>query len=131
MKKLVGVLSMVLVLMYCVNVFAADGLLRYSQILTVEASLSITGGKATCSGAVEGRDSNGSSSVTVRLQKKSGTSWINVSGASWSNSGGKRTSAGGTVSVTSGTYRVVTTGTFTDSANQSETGTATSSTKTI
>lgn len=75
----------------------------YELTSSIIASLSISGGSATVAGRVGSKFSGASCSVTVKLQKKSGNSWINVK--TWTSSGTSSASAGGTYSVSSGSYR--------------------------
>lgn len=82
---------------------------QYVNISNVIPSFSISGGNAKCSGTIVATYGK-SCSVTTTLQRKSGSSWLNV--RSWSSSGITTCSTGGTSSVSEGvSYRVKVTGT--------------------
>lgn len=81
----------------------------YSHTSAISASLTFSNGKANCSGSVTPSGME-SSTITVTLYKKSGSSWNYVSSWSGSATNGKTASAGGSTSVSSGTYKVVAAG---------------------
>ena len=73
---------------------------RYSYTQTITATLSFSGGKAQCSGAVK-------PSGIVTLYKQNGSDWDYITSWFGSATGGERASAGGSKTVGSGTYKVV------------------------
>ena len=119
MKRIVSLLMVFLVVFSFTTAFANSGRttvpqeqLRYAHTLIASGNLSISNKKANCSGRITAFDSSASVSITITLQKKSGTSWLYVD--SWSasgTSGALGLSASGTKSIPNGTYRVKTSGT--------------------
>lgn len=116
MKKCFAIVLTILLLLASVSTTSADGidveeniiLDRYIWLFKAYATLSITNGTANCTGVAKAKSSNYSLSLTLSLQKKSGTSWNYV--ASWIGTGSgingvvlNRTKSG----LTSGTYRCV------------------------
>lgn len=97
----------------------------YLYTQRIKASLSISSGKAVCSGYIRANDSESSISITVTLYKKSGTSWNKVT--SWNAS--KKTQSmqvEKTKQVSQGTYKVVVTGSVTTVEGKKENVKATS-----
>lgn len=86
---------------------------RYDLTDTVAAGLSISSsGVATCKGRIAPTYDDCTSSVTVRLQRKSGNSWVTLRTWTASGTGTHGSSAGGTYTLTThGTYRVYVSGT--------------------
>ena len=86
---------------------------RYDLTDTVAAGLSISSsGVATCKGRIAPTYDDCTSSVTVRLQRKSGNSWVTVKTWTGSGTGTHGSTAGGTYTLTThGTYRVYVSGT--------------------
>lgn len=86
---------------------------RYDLTDTVTATLSISSsGVATCKGRIAPTYDDCTSSVTVRLQRKSGNSWVTLRTWTASGTGTHGSSAGGTYTLTThGTYRVYVSGT--------------------
>ena len=86
---------------------------RYDLTDTVTAGLSISSsGVATCKGRIAPTYDDCTSSVTVRLQRKSGNSWVTLRTWTASGTGTHGSSAGGTYTLTThGTYRVYVSGT--------------------
>ena len=83
--------------------------LRYSKTMNINASLSISGGTANCSGWVTPYGTY-SCSLTLSLYQQNGSSWSLVDSWSTSATGGETASISRSVSVGSGTYKVVSTG---------------------
>ena len=96
---------------------------RYDLTDTVTATLSISSsGVANCKGRVAPTYDDCTSSVTVRLQRKSGSSWITLRTWTDSGTGTHGSSAGGTYTLTThGTYRVYVGGTVVASDGPRET----------
>ena len=86
----------------------------YIAIREIDVTLSISGGKASCSGYVKAYDASTTSTVVVRLMKKNGSTWNEVTKWNGSGSGTSGATAKGTYTVKSGTYKVITTGTVKD-----------------
>lgn len=86
---------------------------RYDLTDTVTAGLSISSsGVATCKGRIAPTYDDCTSSVTVRLQRKSGNSWVTLRTWTASGTGTHGSSAGGIYTLTThGTYRVYVSGT--------------------
>lgn len=83
--------------------------LQYVNLRNVTASLSISNGTATCNSKLT-MQTNKSCSITMTLQKKSGSSWENIK--TWSKSGTGDLALKESRSVPKGeTYRVKATGT--------------------
>ena len=115
MKRLISIL--LIALLFACSMCAAaetedeslgDIQLFYVYAKNVTANLTIdSSGNATCRGLITLRDSSYTVTITVKLQKKSGSSWTTL--ATWSDSGDgyAGASAGGTKKVSSGySYRV-------------------------
>lgn len=84
----------------------------YSLTSSITASLSISGGVATCAGQVSAINYGSSCSVTARLQQKQANgTWKTIK--TWSSSGTNHASAGGTYTVSHGSYKVKATATTT------------------
>ena len=81
----------------------------YTHTSLLTGNLTFSGGKANCSGTVT-PSGNQSSSITVKLYKKNGTKWNEVTSWSGSAENGKTAVASGSQSVSTGTYKVVVTG---------------------
>lgn len=79
---------------------------RYSYTQTITATLSFSGGKAQCSGAVK-PSGNYNCSIIVTLYKQNGSDWDYITSWFGSATGGERASAGGSKTVGNGTYKVV------------------------
>lgn len=90
----------------------------YDHTSLISASLSISGGVATCQGLVRPLSNQGKASIVVRLQRKNSTGWTTIDSWNGTASGFGRTAlAEGTKAVSSGyTYRVAAIGTIRDSA---------------
>lgn len=84
----------------------------YISTGNITATLSIdSNGNAACSGQVTAMSSSSKTSITVKLVKKSGSTWSEVKKWTSSGSGITGASAGGSVKVAKGyTYRVEVTG---------------------
>ena len=82
--------------------------LFYAHTRAVRADISVSSGTATCTGSATSIQSGNTVSITVTLQRKSGSSWVNVS--SWSISEKGYAGLSKTKSLTrNNTYRVTTT----------------------
>ncbi len=133
MSKLLAMVLAVLVGLSTIPVAFADSMapegtitVQYVQINAIKATLSISSsGLAQCNGVIKPKSSGDSSSITITLQRKSGTSWVYVASWSGTGSGISGASASGSKSISSGTYRVVANGKV-----GSEPASATSSTRT-
>lgn len=114
MKKMfwVMVIIMVLGLVAGTQGIADDGVTPcYEDTASVTATFSITGGVANCGGSVKPGSSTSSATVSVRLQRKEGGSWITIATWTGNSSSGYKASASGSKAVTSGyNYRVYVTG---------------------
>lgn len=88
----------------------------YMYTTKVSASLTIDeNGTARCSGSIRVRSNDSSVSITVRLQKKSGSTWMPVKTWYGDSDGGKYlVSLSNNHAVASGTYRVYVDGIVTD-----------------
>ena len=111
-RKALGIILLVAVIFTALSptVLSAEVSPLYQHISALTAALSInSSGLATSSGSVLPSTSNSTTTVTVELQRRSGSSWIYE--ASWSNSGsGTRTVfQSGQRFVVRGTYRVLVT----------------------
>ncbi len=94
---------------------------QYTYTRTVTAQLIIDrSGRATCTGKVGLYDKNSTVSLTVRLLKKSGNTWITVKKWSDSRSGSLDYSLSKEYTVTSGAYKVRVSGTVTTNSGKSE-----------
>jgi hypothetical protein len=111
-KALLTILGVSCTLLFAMPVHASDETSRYDEEISVQyvslesvsSSLSISSGKATCKGVVIGA-SGKTCSVQVTLQKKSGSSWLNVK--TWSATGSTACTASGAYAISKGTsYRV-------------------------
>ena len=93
MKKCFAIVLTILLLISSIGVTSADGidseeniiLDRYIGLFKTYATLSISSGTASCTGVAKAKTSNYSLSLTLSLQKKSGTSWNTI--ISWSGTG--------------------------------------------
>lgn len=103
MKKSLAFLSLLLVLVLSISLASASILYTYTSSIT--ASLSFGGSTAYCSGTVTPSGSD-NASITVRLYRQKGSSWIFVTSWSGSATGGSTAAASGSVTVSSGTYKV-------------------------
>ena len=103
MKKFMVFLTLLLVLVMTISFASASILYTYtssiSASLTFVGSLAYCGGTVTPSGAYD-------ASITVRLYRQEGNSWIFITSWSGSATGGHSAAAGGSVTVSSGTYKV-------------------------
>ena len=114
MKKCFAIVLTILLLISSIGVTSADGidseeniiLDRYIGLFKTYATLSMSSGTASCTGVAKAKTSNYSLSLTLSLQKKSGTSWNTI--ISWSGTGSgisgiilNKTKSG----LSSGTYR--------------------------
>lgn len=97
---------------------------RWTTLSTVNASLTITDSNAYCKTTVT-TGSRCTITATMKLQKKSGSSWVTVKTWTGSATDAVRLSLGKNYTISSGTYRVYST----VSAN-GETATAISASKT-
>lgn len=79
---------------------------RYEYTQAIGVSLSLSGGKANCSGYVKPRGSEWAS-IRVTLYRKNGSNWTYIQSWTGSATGGVTASASGSVSVSQGTYKVV------------------------
>ena len=79
---------------------------RYDYTQAIGVSLSLSGGKANCSGYVKPRGSEWAS-IRVTLYRKNGSNWTYIQSWTGSATGGVTASASGSVSVSQGTYKVV------------------------
>ena len=79
---------------------------RYSETERIYASLSISGGLATCSGRVVPTNTQ-SCTLLMKLYKLYGSIWVTQFSWSTSASGGNAANLSHTVSVGNGTYKVV------------------------
>jgi hypothetical protein len=114
MKKLVSIVfSVILIFSVIAPAYAEDLetpvedpiIEEYQGIRYITADISISGSSATCYGVVDGRSSY-SYSMTVYLQKLSGSNWNSI--ASWSATGSGNLGVSLTKAkngLTSGTYR--------------------------
>ena len=128
-KKKYLILLVVLIL----TLGATTAFARYSHTAQISVTFSISGSTAACEGYVIPSSTENTASVSVRLQKKVGSSWNTVNTWSGTASGaGFPAWAGGTYTLTSGyDYRVYVVGTVKDpSGTVLETTNITSSTKT-
>jgi len=84
---------------------------RYTEISTIGAGLLISGGVAYSDGQVTPKNSGVNSTITVRLQKWTGSGWETK--GTWYGSGSTKAgaSAKGSKSIDPGTYRTWVTGT--------------------
>ena len=141
MKRiLIFVLSLMFVLQVPVGVFAVELqqdenvviVPRYIAANTVTSTLSIASKTATCVGSAKAINNNYTISITVKLQKQSGTAWSTV--ATWTGSGsgtaGARVS-GTKSSLASGKYRTNVVAKFSQNGKVVETVTVNSATKAI
>lgn len=114
MKKCFAIVLTILLLISSIGVTSADVtdteeniiLDRYIGLFKAYTTLSIASGTANCSGVGKAKTSNYTLSLTLSLQKKSGTSWNTI--ISWSGTGSgingivlNKTKSG----LSSGTYR--------------------------
>ena len=111
MKKSLVLLSLLLILIMSVSFATASVLYTYTSSIT--ASLSFGSSLAYCSGTVTPSGSD-DVSLTVRLFRQEGSSWIFITSWSGSATGGHTASAGGSATVASGTYKVTTYGVIGD-----------------
>lgn len=114
MKKLVSIVFSVILLISIITPAYAEELdtpvedpiiEEYQGIRYITSDISISGSSATCYGVVDGRSSY-SYSMTVYLQKLSGSNWNSI--ASWSATGSGNLGVSLTKTkngLTSGTYR--------------------------
>lgn len=104
----------------------------YLYTFKVDASLNIDeNGSATCKGSIRVRSNDSSVSITVQLQKKTGSTWMPVKSWYGSSDGGKYLmSLNNNHAVSSGTYRVYVDGIVTDIDGNSEAVSAVSGEKT-
>ncbi len=111
---LVGIVAMMGCGYYTAGVARAAA--RYTDAASVSVSLNISGGKASCSGQIKPNASNKKAKVTIKLQKKTGSSWTTMQTWSKTATGLAGAKASGTRAVTAGlTYRVYLTGYVYDS----------------
>lgn len=101
-----------------------NGPMRYSKTMNIDASLSISGGTANCSGWVTPYGAY-DCSLTVSLYQQNGTSWLLVCSWSTSATGGETAAISRPVSVSSGTYKVVSTGNVDGEPSSATSGTIT------
>ena len=87
-----------------VNVYEEPERYEYTNIISV--SLSISGGRANCSGYVKPLGSE-SASIRVTLYKKNGSNWNYIQSWTGSATGGATAAASGSVSVSQGTFKAV------------------------
>ena len=111
MKKTLVFLSLLLVLV--VSVSFASASIQYTYTSSITASLSFGGSLAYCSGTVTPSGIY-DTSITVRLLRQDGNSWIFVTSWFGSATGGHTAAAGGSISVASGTYKVTSYGVIGD-----------------
>ena len=104
MKKYQVFLSLLLVLVLVSSLASASILYTYTSSIT--AKLCFGGSMAYCSGTVTPSGAY-DTSITVRLFRQDGNSWIFVKSWSGSATGGHTAAAGGSISVASGTYKVI------------------------
>lgn len=76
---------------------------------SISASLSFSGGNASCGGVISPSGTE-SVSITVTLYKKNGSSWNYVDSWSGSSTDGRSATASGSSAVSSGTYKVFVSG---------------------
>ena len=107
MKKTAFILVVLFVITIGTSAFAA----RYDEVLTITASLSFSGNTAISGGAVTPQKNGVHSSVTVRLQRWTGSGWSTL--GTWYGNGSTLigASASGSMTIDSGTYRTWVTGT--------------------
>lgn len=90
----------------------------YTEDLYVKLSID-SKGKATCAGEVVPKKATYSCSISVKLQKKNGSSWTTLSTWTGSGEGYAGASASGTRQVSSGnTYRVYVSATVRDASGK-------------
>lgn len=88
----------------------------YNDTNRASASLSISGGSATCLGKVKPDGASQSASISMRLQQKKDGRWTNIATWTGSASGGKTASLSKTRSVEKGyNYRLYVSGTIKNS----------------
>lgn len=103
----------------------------YSYTQLVTAGLSIdSSGVAECDGGITVYDLDSHISLSVRLQRKEGSTWILVKKWSDSCTGYRSISINKTYTVSEGTYRVVASGVITASDGQVEAVSCTTSSRT-
>lgn len=95
------------------------GLRRYSETRRIYASLSISGGTATCSGYVL-PNGNQDCSLVVTLYRLEEGDWRFVKSWTDSATGGARASVNASHSVGAGTYKVVSVGTVNGEVTSAE-----------
>lgn len=110
MRKLVGIMvTMALLLSSLVSSWAEGISPQYIHIDRITASLSISGGIATCSGQAKPSSDAVTAHITLKLQKKDGNVWTDM--ASWSASaskpGGSAVVTGTKALISGSAYRVV------------------------
>jgi len=123
-----SVLTLILLGMFCLGSSGQAAVREeavspfYMYTTKVSASLRIDeNGTATCNGSIRVRSNDSSVSITVRLQKKAGSTWMPVK--SWyggSNGGKYLVSLSDNHAVSAGTYRVYVDGIVTDIDGNSE-----------
>ena len=118
MKRILSIFLLVLSVLStpCIGLAESKGTMTpfYVAIREVEATLSLSGSTASCMGKVKAYDASTTSTVVVKLMKKNGTAWNEVTRWNGSGSGTSGATAKGTYSLKSGTYKVITTGTVKD-----------------
>lgn len=111
MRKFVGIMvTMAILLSFSGFSSWAEGIApQYIHIDRITASLSISGGVATCSGQAKPSSDAVTSHITLKLQQKDGNTWKAV--ASWSGSaskpGGSAVVTGTKTLIKGNAYRVV------------------------
>ena len=115
-KKWLSVVMVILIFVASTPI-AEAGLIQlfYTDTSSITASLSIdSSGNALCSGKVKPESSSSTTSIIVKLMKKSSGSWSEVKRWTASKSGANGASASGSVKVSKGySYQVVVNGTIT------------------
>ena len=107
-KKILSVFLALLFMLSAVPVFAADddgGISLYSRgVESANATLSVSGNTASCTGEASAASSNYYIKITMTLHKKNGNAWNPV--LTWTKTGGKTVAIGRSKSdLPSGTYR--------------------------
>lgn len=110
-QKVLFVVLISFLVMVCSGSQAKSISPRYSDTLTISATLTITDGNASCYGSVKPTDNSNNATVKVKLQRLEGGDWNTIFTWTASSQNGRLAGAGGSKTVSSGySYRVLTEG---------------------
>lgn len=122
MRKKLAVILLLVCLLYG-GVALAKVSPMFVNIRSTSAELTISGNTANCYGGVQAYSAGSSCTISMKLQKKNGSSWTTLK--TWSDDGNGSAAMSETYTISSGTYRVKVSGTVAGESYSVTTGTKT------